>query len=67
MTRARKLTAISSLGACGIPLRTLREWCERGQVYAEKVKGEWHIDMEAMLRRNGLDVLADELVTKTHN
>ncbi len=56
-----RLTPLASLEQYGIPLRTLRQWCEEGRMYAEKVNGEWHVDLVDMLRRHDLDSLADNL------
>lgn len=55
------LRPISSLVQYGFPLSTLRRWCDEGFVYAIKRKGEWHVDLVAMLRRHGMDLLADKL------
>lgn len=63
----RKLTSILALERYGIPLRTLRMWCEQGLVYAVKVKGEWHVDLVDMLRRNDMDLLADEIENQGSN
>ena len=56
-----KLTPITELTHTGIGISTLREWCEDGEVHAEKIDGAWYIDLVAMLRRNGLDDIADRI------
>ncbi len=55
-----KLTPISQFFHV-FPERTLQRWCDEGDVVAEKINGEWHIDIQDMLRRNGMDLLADHL------
>ncbi len=56
-----RLTPLTALEQYGIPLRTLRYWCEEGRMYAEKINGEWHVDLVDMLRRHDLGLLADKL------
>lgn len=39
--------AIATL-KCGIPERTLRRWCESGQIKARKYRQAWYIPLEAL-------------------
>lgn len=55
------LRSIASLVQYGFPISTLRRWCDEGFIYAIKRDGEWHVDLAAMLRRHGLDQMADKL------
>ena len=57
--KTARLSSLASLSDCGIPARTLREWCEQGRVVAEKRGDEWYVDLADMLRRHELDELAE--------
>jgi hypothetical protein len=46
-----------------IAQRTLRRWCETKQIRAKKIGKRWFLHLPTLLAENGLEPLADEIVS----
>ena len=58
MSANRKLRVTEAAICLGSPVRSVRRWCERGTIPAEKVGGQWWIRV-SVLRRRWPGVMAD--------
>ena len=45
-----------------IPERTLRRWCESGQIRAKKIGKKWFVHIPSMLAENGFEPLAEQIL-----
>jgi hypothetical protein len=46
-----------------IAQRTLRRWCEKGQIRAKKIGKRWFLHLPTLLAENDLDALAGEILS----